>query len=288
MASSDALRMTPARYRLAARVRGAAMRIAAPLVLGGLVLLPLPGSVVPPAVVVGMVLLGVAAFIVSTPLSMLPIEVSLQARPIEPPVRGRWVVYNSPGTKVPSHGTNAYGQTYAFDLLYEPHDDARPEPRGLGLDRPDGFPTFGREVLAPADGTVVSCRSGLRDHRCRARLPSYVFVWIEAFVRELFGLRFMFGNHVVLDLGGGVYAAYAHLQRGGVAVRPGQRVRAGEPIARAGNSGNTTEPHLHFQLMDHPKPMYAAGLPFELSGGIPPNGEHLDTSERERVPAGVA
>jgi Peptidase family M23 len=283
--SSDALRMTRARYVQMARLRGAAMRVAAPLVFGGLVLIPLARDVVPPEVIAAVVLLGVGAFLVSVPVSILPIDVKLEPRPIDPPVRGRWQVLNSPGTKVPSHGTNAYGQTYAFDLLYEPHDGARPEPRGLGLDRPERFPTFGQDVLAPADATVVSCSARMRDHRCRARLPSYIFVWIEAYVRELFGVRFMFGNHLVLDLGDGVYAGYAHLQRGSVRVRPGDRVRAGEPVARAGNSGNTTEPHLHFQLMDHPKPMYAAGLPFELPAGIPPNGEHLDTALADREPA---
>jgi hypothetical protein len=290
--SSDALRMTPARYVQTARLRGAAMRIAAPLVFGGLVLVPVARDVVPDAVLLTMILVGVGAFLVSTPFSILPIKVELAPHAIRPPVRGRWIALNSPGTKVPSHGTNAYGQSYAFDLLFEPYDGARPEPRGLGLDRPDRFPTFGKDVVAPADGTVVSCSSRLRDHRCRARLPSFIFVWVEAFVRELFGVRFMFGNHLVLDLGEGVYAAYGHLQHRSVAVRPGQRVRAGDVVARAGNSGNTTEPHLHFQLMDHPKPMYAAGLPFVMPSratpdrptGVPPNGEHLDTGEAEEPP----
>jgi hypothetical protein len=271
--------MTPKQYRLAARVRGVAQRVAAPLLLGTLLLAPVLTEVVPPVAIVALAFVGLGAFIASTALGMFPLEVELEPRAIEQPVRGRWSAINSPATKVPSHGTNGYGQTYAIDLLREP----RPEPEGLGFDRPERFPTFGEEVLAVADATVVSTRASLRDHRCRAHMPALAYVYVEGFVRELFGVRFMFGNHVVLDLGDGVYAAYAHLERGSVAVRPGDRVRAGDVIARAGNSGNSTEPHLHFQLMDHPKPMYSAGLPFELPTGTPPNGEHLET----RMAAGV-
>jgi murein DD-endopeptidase MepM/ murein hydrolase activator NlpD len=75
-----------------------------------------------------------------------------------------------------------------------------------------------------------------------------------------------------------VYSAYAHLRRRSLRVAVGDRVRASQQLGEVGNSGNSSEPHLHFQLMDHPKPMYAAGLPFELPTGIPPNGEHLEAA----------
>lgn len=53
----------------------------------------------------------------------------------------------------------------------------------------------------------------------------------------------------------------AHLRRGTVQVRRGERVRVGDEIAACGNSGNSTEPHVHVQLMDHPEPLFAAGVP---------------------------
>ena len=62
-------------------------------------------------------------------------------------------------------------------------------------------------------------------------------------------------------IGAGQYAAYAHLRRGSVLVRPGDRVYRGQIIAECGNSGNTSEPHLHFQLMDRRRPALAAGVP---------------------------
>ena len=64
------------------------------------------------------------------------------------------------------------------------------------------------------------------------------------------------------DLDAGHYALYAHLRPGSVAVRPGRRVSAGELLGRVGNSGNTSQPHLHFHVMDRPSPLDANGLPY--------------------------
>jgi murein DD-endopeptidase MepM/ murein hydrolase activator NlpD len=95
---------------------------------------------------------------------------------------------------------------------------------------------------------------------------------IEGAVREISGARWIVGNHVVLDLGDGVYAMYAHVRRGSLKIKPGDRVRAGQQIARCGNSGNSTEPHVHFQLMDGPDLDAARGIPFTWSGiGVPAN-----------------
>jgi murein DD-endopeptidase MepM/ murein hydrolase activator NlpD len=90
------------------------------------------------------------------------------------------------------------------------------------------------------------------------------YLVLEGMVRELVGPGRVLGNHVVLDLGGGVNAALAHLRRGSVLVRPGDRVAADQPLAACGNSGDSTEPHLHFRLMDHPSVLLAAGLPLRF------------------------
>jgi murein DD-endopeptidase MepM/ murein hydrolase activator NlpD len=59
----------------------------------------------------------------------------------------------------------------------------------------------------------------------------------------------------------GTYALYAHLAPGSVAVTRGQQVRAGEVLGRVGHTGNSTAPHLHFQLMDSGDPLQARGIP---------------------------
>jgi murein DD-endopeptidase MepM/ murein hydrolase activator NlpD len=78
-----------------------------------------------------------------------------------------------------------------------------------------------------------------------------------------------------------IAVALARLRRRSVRVAAGQRVTAGQQIAECGNSGNSTEPHLHVQLMDHPSVLLAAGLPLRFQpadGGpaaLPCNGQHL-------------
>jgi hypothetical protein len=75
---------------------------------------------------------------------------------VRPPVVGRWVPVNGPGTRVPSHGLHAWGQTYAVDLIHALSGDYRPKFGWSPLsETDDSFPSFGQPVVAPASGTVV-------------------------------------------------------------------------------------------------------------------------------------
>jgi murein DD-endopeptidase MepM/ murein hydrolase activator NlpD len=77
-----------------------------------------------------------------------------------------------------------------------------------------------------------------------------------------FDLETATGNFIVEALGEGQFALYAHLQTGSVRVRPGDHVRRGQPIGRVGNTGNSTQPHLHFHVMAGSAPLASDGLPF--------------------------
>ncbi len=93
-------------------------------------------------------------------------------------------------------------------------------------------------------------------------------------------LREADGNHVILALGHGRFAFYAHLKPGSVRVKRGDRVRRGELLGLLGNSGSSTGPHLHFHVMNGPSPLASDGLPFvfdrfRLSGRIPPLDDSL-------------
>ncbi|MFF9913256.1 M23 family metallopeptidase [Streptomyces sp. NPDC013457] len=199
---------------------------------------------------------------------------------VAPPVAGRWSALNSPADRTPSHGTHQYGQTYAIDIVAE--DEERPRPRFARLwptvRRSEDFPAFGAPLFAVADATVVHAEDGQRDHLSRNSLPAVAYLMlVEAAVRALAGARRVTGNHVILDLGGGTYAMYAHLKRGSLTVRAGDRVAAGQELARCGNSGNSTEPHVHFQLMDGADLDTARGVPFTWRGvGVPGNGETFE------------
>ncbi|WP_328350032.1 M23 family metallopeptidase [Mycobacterium sp. NBC_00419] len=74
------------------------------------------------------------------------------------------------------------------------------------------------------------------------------------------------GNYIVQDIGGGNYAFYAHLKPGSIRVKVGDALTADQTIAQLGNSGNSSAPHLHFQVMSSPDPLVSNGLPFLLTG----------------------
>ncbi|WP_369211828.1 M23 family metallopeptidase [Streptomyces flavofungini] len=196
---------------------------------------------------------------------------------VEAPVTGRWSALNSPADKVPSHGTHHLGQTYAIDITAEPEEGARPTPVWFWPVARSGkaYPAFGEPLLAVADATVVHAEDGQRDHLSRSSLAGVLYFWlVEGVGRTLGGARRVVGNHVILDLGDGTHAMYAHVQQGSLTVRAGDQVVAGQRIGRCGNSGNSTEPHVHFQLMDGPDLDTARGVPFRWSGlGVPANGE---------------
>ncbi|WP_326659694.1 M23 family metallopeptidase [Streptomyces sp. NBC_00385] len=229
---------------------------------------------------------------------------------VDPPVSGRWVALNSPADKVPSHGIHGYGQTYAIDIVAEPEPEpesrSKPKVEARSGAEPDAevdagksggvqggpsrpkfrylwpvvrrnqhFPAFGAPLLAVADGTVVHASHSRRDHLSRNSGPALIYLMlIEASVRDVLGPGAIVGNHLVLDLGDGTYAMYAHLRSGSLRVRVGEEVRAGQMLAECGNSGNSTEPHVHFQLMDDPDLDIAMGVPFTWRGiGLPANGE---------------
>lgn len=226
--------------------------------------------------------LGVAGFVlVLVALAGTFLGPAAGGRPLElaSPVRGRWSALNSPATKVPSHGTHAYGQAWAVDLVHEPEGADRPAfgQAGAGFLPPDRFPGFGAPVLAPADGVVVRAVDRMRDHRSRSSWLAFVVFFAEAVPRELLGPTGVIGNHVVIRLADGSCFLLAHLQRGSVAVRRGDRVAEGQEVGRCGNTGNTTEPHLHCQRQDVASPFLATGLPWTIrSAGLPANGETLD------------
>ncbi|MBW8878048.1 MAG: M23 family metallopeptidase [Acidobacteria bacterium] len=74
------------------------------------------------------------------------------------------------------------------------------------------------------------------------------------------------GNYVVLRHAGGEYSQYAHLKQGSVRVKVGDAVTRGQVLGQVGQTGNTTEPHLHFQLTDGQDPLYSRGIPIVFKG----------------------
>ena len=122
---------------------------------------------------------------------------------------------------------------------------------------------YGADVTAAAPGTVVAARDDRADGT-PGSLPTSLSEPGEGA-----------GNHVIVQIEPGVWAFYAHLQPGSVAIEMGDQVVTGQPIGRLGNSGNSIGPHLHFGLIDDPNPLTANSVPmvldrYDLTGSIEP------------------
>ena len=194
------------------------------------------------------------------------------------PFTGRWVTRNSPADRVPSHGTTLFATSFAIDFV--PVDDAgRSAPVTVGSlfrpEPPERFAGFGRPVLAPVDGVVVSAYDDALDHRSFRGLPSVGYALTQR-RRASAGWVELAGNHVMVETPEGTVVALCHLQHQSVPVRPGQRVRVGEVLGRCGNSGNSTEPHLHLQAVDRSEVLHARAVPVTFDGRLPRNGEIVD------------
>lgn len=211
-----------------------------------------------------------------------------ETRVVRAPVAGRWSALNSPASSVPSHGVRAYGQAYAIDLVAEAEGEGQPQRPAFGGEAfrlSSEYPAFGRPVHAMIDGTVVTASGWRRDHRARSNGWALIWMMVEGAVREIGGPGFVIGNHVTIRGDDGTYALVAHLQRASLDVRRGDRVTAGQRIARCGNSGNSSEPHVHAQLMDRRSPWTGQGVPMAFAAvriddehpadALPANGQHL-------------
>ena len=195
---------------------------------------------------------------------MNPVEIAL-------PFTGRWLAMNSPARRVPSHGVDLLGQRYAIDFVGvdDRHRDADTTDwrTFLHTEPPQRFYAFGRPILAPHDGVVVAVQDGEPDHDARRSQLTLVAYMFGQAGRLRQGPAAVAGNHVVVELGGGgVFAALVHLRRGSLRVAVGDAVTTGQQLAECGNSGNSTQPHVHVQLMDSADLTVARGVPLLFRG----------------------
>lgn len=215
----------------------------------------------------------------------------LQAPPVvlRLPFQGRWIARNSPANRVPSHGTHLFGTTFAIDFVAV-DERGRSAKRGwrsaLATEPPEVFVGFGAPIVAPASGTVVAVIDGELDHEARRSQLALIPYAFSQGRRVRDGVRAIAGNHVVIAMGSsGPFVLLAHLQRGSVSVAVGSVVEVGETIGSCGNSGNSTQPHVHVQVTDSTTWQTARGrsIIFErphVNGGywLPRNGEAFNAS----------
>ena len=208
------------------------------------------------------------------------------------PFRGRWLARRSPARRVPSHGTHLFGVTYAIDFVAV-GGDGRPAPRtwrsAFSVEPPEIFVGFGAAILTPVSGTVVETHDGEVDHEARRSQLTLVPYMLGQARRVRAGAAAIAGNHVVVAMESrGPFVLLAHLRQGSVRVAPGDMVGIGEQVGECGNSGNSTQPHVHVQVTDSTDWASARGLPMVFRRpGTDAHGERTwMPAESEIVDAG--
>ena len=217
----------------------------------------------------------------------IPVERSAVA--ISPPVRGEWAAFNGPSNAsghrrlvLALDGHTSSGQRFAIDFL---RVDSAGNSRRPGTDaaKNSNYYAYGTELLAVADGIVAATKDSIPENVPGGRAVKIDLITVG-------------GNFVGIDIGGGKYALYAHVQPGSLRVKVGDRVKRGQVIALLGNSGNSTEPHVHFQIADGPSFLAAEGLPYAIDfevlgncgiGGNPPKitcSRHPPTTVKGGIP----
>ena len=196
----------------------------------------------------------------------LPYPSSLEDSPVSvrPPTNERMVVYWGGPELERNYHALFPDQRWAFDLVVPP--------AGRAGDQLKDYGCFGVEVVAPASGVVAMAHDGEPDAK-----PGRIQETAQPM-----------GNHVVIELKGGTYLVLAHLKRGSVKVKAGDVLVEGQPIGACGNSGRTSEPHVHIhhqrQKPNPSQPGLAEGLPLFFrshtgpkmpSGGARPEGDKL-------------
>jgi murein DD-endopeptidase len=186
--------------------------------------------------------------------------VTPQAVRVSAPLRGEWMAANGPNnfsghrrTQLGLNGSVAIAQRFGIDFLQV--DEQGRTFTGTDSTNNKSYYAYGENIHAVGDGRVVAIKDSIPENAPRSPVARAVPI----------DLVTVAGNHVVVDMGGGNFAFYAHIQPGTLRVKLGDRVKRGQVLGLVGNSGNSTEPHLHFHIVDG----VAAGTSTLGAEGVP-------------------
>jgi murein DD-endopeptidase MepM/ murein hydrolase activator NlpD len=182
------------------------------------------------------------------------------------PLRGVW--YAGSGASFHTGHRWAVPEEFALDIAKIGESGLTHKGNGT---RFDDYYAYGADVLAAADGRVTGIANDQPEDPSAMQRPNetqeayFARLQKEQAERLAKGLTAIAGNYVMIDHGKYEYSLYAHLQPGSVRVHVGDQMKAGDVIGKLGSSGNSTEPHLHFQICDKPNPLMCAGIPMNFS-----------------------
>ncbi len=146
------------------------------------------------------------------------------------PFREAWTVFWGGDTRAQNYHVDVAVQKNAFDFLIT--DSAGKTHKGDGNINDDYY-AFGKEILALCDATVVLVVDGVRDNVPRYQNPLFVT-----------------GNTVILKTAANEFIVLAHFKQHSIMVKEGEAIKQGDVLGLCGNSGNSSEPHLHLHLQN--------------------------------------
>lgn len=185
------------------------------------------------------------------------------------PFEGPWAVVNGGFTQEYSHSWNIPVQRYAYDFLQLQEGRSF-----IGNERMvESYYCYGKAILSPADGVVVKVNNRSND--------SLILGKGRYFNRS----NHIAGNYVIVKHAEDQYSLMAHLKKDSILVKVGEKVVRAQTLARCGNSGNSTEPHLHFHLQNGPNLYTSVGLPIRFSDTtIQPCHRYIQMDRRDVMP----
>lgn len=199
-----------------------------------------------------------------------------------PPLEGAgWAALDGPSNHPDNHhrrglavlgGAPVISRRYAIDWQIQKNGSAF----SGDFSNASTYYCYGKPVLAVASGKVISTRNDLPDNEPGHGKDFHPAVPLTL---EMSG-----GNAVTLDLGGGHYAYYFHLQAGSVRVKPGDRVRQGQVLGVIGASGDAREPHLHFEVTTSPQPFMGEGVPYVIESYRAQVGDEPSQARTRELP----
>lgn len=156
------------------------------------------------------------------------------------PFKGQWFTFWGGDTKAQNYHVVSKTQKHAFDFLILGKGNKTYERSGT---RNEDYYAFGKPIYAVCDAEVFQVITGVADNKPGAMNPAQAL-----------------GNSVTLKTANNEYIVYAHFEYGTVQVKEGDRVKKGQMLGRCGNSGNSSEPHLHLHIQDGPNPLTSIGV----------------------------
>lgn len=184
------------------------------------------------------------------------------------PFKEKWLVANGGTNKENSHSWELIAQRYAYDFVIQ---NEKEKTYLKNKNNIQNYFCFGSPIIASSKGKVVAINNKTRDYN---KVGDFSVDWKTNNIA---------GNYIIIEHQNNEYSFYAHLKKDSIIVKVSDIVEKGQEIALCGNSGRSTEPHLHFQVMNNKNFFFGKSLIIRFDNTINQNGENTEYIEKNMI-----